>query len=441
MSDPIAASTNIAITPVNDAPIVSAPLSFEIDEGGFKVFTSAELLGNTTDDDPSSLVVQNVVLAGSNNGTLYENANGTWLYMPGTYTGPISISYEVWDGIAAPVPTSASIMVENLINGTSGDDTLPGSIYNDTITGDAGNDTISGDAGDDEIYGNDGDDIINGDAGDDILGGGGGIDTISGNAGADTIIGGDGNDTLSGGTGADRLDGGAGADTMAGDQDDDTYVVDNVGDTVTEIYDGGSGGIDTVESSISYSLGNNVENLTLTGTATDGTGNTLDNTLIGNASDNTLNGGAGVDILDGGAGDDHLTGGTGNDTYLFGLGDEADVINNIGEATSSDKIVFGANIDADQLWFTQDGNDLKVDIIGTNDSLTVDDWFVGSDNTVNQFETTADGGVLNHTNVNLLVSEMASWTSGPPALGETELSTDQHAALDNAIASAWGLSG
>ena len=92
---------------------------------------------------------------------------------------------------------------------------------------------------------------------------------------------------------------------MTGGLGNDTYVVDNVGDVVTEALNAGT---DTVQSSINYTLGANVENLTLTGSADiNGTGNTLDNTITGNSGNN---------ILDGVGGADTMIGGAGNDTYI-----------------------------------------------------------------------------------------------------------------------------
>jgi Ca2+-binding RTX toxin-like protein len=89
---------------------------------------------------------------------------------------------------------------------------------------------------------------------------------------------------------------------MAGGLGNDIYVIDNPGDIVVENADAGT---DRVNSSISYVLGSNVENLILTGaTAIDGTGNTLNNILIGNNGSNILDGGVGADTMKGGLGDD-----------------------------------------------------------------------------------------------------------------------------------------
>ncbi|QDO96735.1 hypothetical protein FNB15_05335 [Ferrovibrio terrae] len=124
--------------------------------------------------------------------------------------------------------------------------------------------------------------------------------------GDDTLNGGAGNDTLNGGAGNDILDGGIGADSMTGGTGDDTYTVDNVGDSVSEA---AGGGTDTVQSSLNYVLGNNVENLVLLGAAgLSGTGNALANQITGTSGADTLNGGGDNDTLNGGGDDDTLLG-------------------------------------------------------------------------------------------------------------------------------------
>jgi Ca2+-binding RTX toxin-like protein len=153
---------------------------------------------------------------------------------------------------------------------------------------------------------------------------GSGSDSLTGDAKANTLTGGAGNDTLNGGTGTDTLIGGLG---------DDTYITDG-SDTITEAAGAGTG-TDTVQSSVTYTLGVNVEKLTLTGAeAINGTGNTLNNVIIGNDSANTLTGGTGNDTLNGGTGNDILVGGTGTDVLVGGLGSDTFVFNFISDSTT-----------------------------------------------------------------------------------------------------------
>ena len=149
--------------------------------------------------------------------------------------------------------------------------------------------------------------VITGNAATNLLLGLGGNDTLKGLAGNDTLWGGEGNDTLDGGTGADKMGGGTGTGN-------DTFYVDNAGDQVVEYTNQGT---DKVFSSISHTLAANVENLALTGSALNGTGNTLANVITGNGAANTLSGLAGADTLAGGANADVLIGGFGWDRFDF----------------------------------------------------------------------------------------------------------------------------
>ncbi|QJW84458.1 calcium-binding protein [Ramlibacter terrae] len=130
---------------------------------------------------------------------------------------------------------------------------------------------------------------------------------------------------LTGNAGKNVLNGGTGADTMAGGAGSDIYHVDNAKDSITGESSSSSGGIDSVFSSVSFSLaGDYVEQLALTGSGSiNATGNGLANVLTGNAGKNVLKGDAGNDTLQGGAGADSLTGGSGSDRFVYAAASES----------------------------------------------------------------------------------------------------------------------
>ncbi|WP_375443027.1 beta strand repeat-containing protein [uncultured Nostoc sp.] len=382
-----AVTRNINITAVNDAP-VAVNDSITTNKNTPIIINATTLLSNDTDVDVSN-VLSITGFTQPSQGNLVNNGNSTYTYTPvQNYYGSDSFTYTISDGQGGSSTATVNLTINqfNQTNGTSGADTLNGTVNLDIILGLLGNDTLNGLGDNDTLDGGDGNDFLDGGAGNDRLIGGKGNDTytvdtigdtivesasagtdlvkssvswvlgnnlenltltgtdaingtgnslnniltgntganiLSGEAGNDTLLGGAGNDTLLGGAGNDTLDGGLGADSLNGGVGNDIYTVDNVGDIIVE---GLNAGTDLVKSSVSWVLGNNLENLTLTGTeAIDGTGNSLKNILIGNTGANTLNGVDGNDSLIGGTGNDTLLGGSGDDTLDGGLG--ADSLN------------------------------------------------------------------------------------------------------------------
>lgn len=189
--------------------------------------------------------------------------------------------------------------------------------------------------------------------------GGTGNDTLLGNSVDNVLTGNAGNDLIAGGAGNDTLDGGVGDDTMMGGIGDDLFIVGAIGDAVIE---NASEGIDTVRSSISYTLGDHFENLVLTGAASNGTGNALDNVLTGNALSNRLDGGAGNDILVGGDGIDYLTGGAGADIF-------------VAEVTATKTATKLGNLSLDVVLDFAKGDRIDVSGIDANSSQTGDQAF------------------------------------------------------------------
>ena len=238
----------------------------------------------------------------------------------GTYTLKITATDSHGASVNTPLIVAVTLFnAGQLLVSTAVNEVLSGTVSNDTVTyayatgpvavslaisgsqntGGAGLDTLTSI---DNLIGSDLNDTLTGNSSINALDGGAGNDTLNGLGGNDALYGGGGNDLIYGGGGSDTLNGGVGADILIGGASYDTYEVDNVGDIVTENI---NEGIDKVNSSVTYTLSANVENLTLTGASTiNGTGNNLVNTLLGNSAANLLDGGTGADALNGGAGDD-----------------------------------------------------------------------------------------------------------------------------------------
>jgi trimeric autotransporter adhesin len=307
----------------------------------------------------------------------------------------IELAGEGTDGVSASINYTLTANVENLTltgaatSGTGNElaNTLIANSLGNTLAGLAGADTLIGGAGADTLLGGADNDTLQGNSGADLLDGGTGADQMAGGMGDDsyvvdnagdvvseffnqgydqvssssnyvlpqhverlnltgTALLGNGNEmdnALFGNLEANVLDGGTGADQMSGAQGDDRYIVDNILDTVVEQVGQGN---DTVYASVNYTTAAQVENLVLTGSAVTGSGNELNNVLVGNAGNNSLSGGVGNDLLAGWLGNDTLDGGTGNDSYLYNQGEGRD---SLVDASGTDAVRFGAGITLDSL--------------------------------------------------------------------------------------------
>ncbi len=283
----------------------------------------------------------------------------------------------------------------NILNGGSGNDTLNGGVGIDTLIGGVGNDTYIVDTTTDVITenGNEGTDTVQSSI-TYSLASLSNVEnlTLTGTA----AINGTGdiqNNVITGNSAANILEGGDGIDTIMGGLGNDTYVVDAY-DYVIEASDAG---VDTIQTSTTFTLSDNFENLTLIGSSGYyGTGNALNNILIGNSGTNRLAGLEGNDTLDGQAENDTLWGGLGNDTYKFGLGygqDKAydyvydtynfddtnyddDLASYIFRTTPGnlDTILMGSGILPSQIVVDFVDADVRLTVAGTTDSITLQSW-------------------------------------------------------------------
>ena len=310
---------------------------------------------------------------GAGNDTMRGGTNDDTYVVANTGDVVTENAGEGTDTVMSSISHTLGTNVENLTLTGSSNINATGNTVNNVLTGNSGANTLSGGTGSDTMIGGGGNDIYVVDAAGDVVteNAGEGTDTVqttlaytlganlenltltgstgrslAGNSLDNVLTGGSGADTLTGLDGNDTLDGGAGNDTMRGGLGNDTFVVGATGDVVTE---NAGEGTDTVRTSLAYTLGSNVENLTLTGsTGRSMAGNALDNVLTGGSGADTLTGNAGNDTLDGGAGNDTLRGGTNDDTYVVDSASDV-VTENAGEGTdtvrSSINYTLGTNLE------------------------------------------------------------------------------------------------
>lgn len=343
----------LGVLNVNEAPIASVSLKGQEAHAGI-LFDFAVPSDAFTDADSGDQLIYTVSLA--DGATLpvwlvFDSETSTFKGTPSVAdAGSLKIRITAIDGGGLTADQLFDLAMQPGVTLSAGesDDVLVGSFGNDTLDGGLGADTMIGGKGDDTFLIGSSDDIV-------IEKNNSGLDTVvstvslilSANVehlvlAGDAAIDGTGNglaNVLTGNDGDNVLKGGGGADTMQGGQGADIYVVNGVGDVVFENVDEG---VDLVKSSVSYVLGDNLENLSLAGTLSiDGTGNALNNVLQGNGASNILLGMVGDDWIAGGNGDDLLIGGEGGDTLKGGGGRDS-----LQGEMGDDVYILNSNVDA-----------------------------------------------------------------------------------------------
>jgi len=225
-----------------------------------------------------------------------------------------------------------------------------------------------------------------------------GVDTLTGGNFNDLLLAGQGNDTLNGGEGNDWL--------FAG-------TVDAQGNATLN----GNGGFDVLIAGVGNDTQNgNGNNDWLFGLSNNDTlnGNEGDDRLIAGNGNNTLNGNAGNDTLVAGPGDDTLNGNEGDDTFVWGLGDGSTNLINDSQG-DNDRLLIKQGVTAGQLLLgmklaSQDDpagqwRDLVVGIAGSDDSVTINNQFAGTQTGVETIELW-DGKSVTYTQLNQMIGKM-----------------------------------
>ena len=395
----------------------------------------------------------------------------------------------------------------DIIYGLGGSDELRGGDGHDELYGGAGHDFLYGDDDNDELYGGEGRDSLFGGEGNDTLRGGKDRDSFSGGEGNDTYLfgRGDGRDLIRNdddGEGHRDL-----LRFLEGINPDDITARGIVTDLVLDVRSNGQltgdcihirsffGGSRHEIDAIEFADGTvwNSEDIAkrfFTTEATNGddifkgtssvdmfnggdgddhiygqNGNDVlhggddqdviygqndDDTLYGDGGDDWLRGGDGDDTLHGGADNDSLRGEAGDDAYLFNASFGVDTIYNHDTSVGrTDVARFRDHFSIQDLWFSRVDNrfsihdNLRINVVGTEDQVTINDWYKGSDYQLDKFEIGNSSvgssfratSVLLNAQVDRLVTAMAAY-SVPSGVGSV-VTQEMKDALAPTIAAVW----
>lgn len=352
-------------------------------------------------------------------------------------TGGSITAEQLFSAFGITMPTSVDSDFDAYYEGDNSANTLTGDTTNDSLSGFGGDDTLEGGEGDDLLVGGYGDDtylFALGDGQDTIDNSGGGTDTLR-FTGTITF-----SDVASG---------------LLKSNDDLMLQVSGTTDqvTISNFFLGGDYSIDVIEFESGGSLTADQIFSAYGLTNPDSSGSpdygdlpesssfgtvialgSEDQTILASSDAEMIDAGAGNDVLQGNQGNDYLIGGQGDDTYQFALGDGQDRINNFSNiADETDTLVLGDDITKDDIWLTQSGDDLVIDFSGSDDQITVNDWFVDEAYQIDEIH--AGDEILSNANVEALVSAMAGFDN--PVSGSMELSNTVKTQINPSIVAAW----
>ena len=190
-------SFTLTIRAVNDAPVITSGGGGA--EASYTVFENSRTVATVTASDVDAGAYQRYAIVGGADAALFQigSRSGQVLFRAAPdYEAPndanrdgvYDIVVRVSDGKLSDTQTlhiTLGNVTNEILKGTTADNTITGAGGADRLYGFAGNDSLDGGAGNDQLYGG--------------LGG----DTLSGGLGNDRLYGGEGHDILTGGLGRD----------------------------------------------------------------------------------------------------------------------------------------------------------------------------------------------------------------------------------------------